>query len=150
MKAGFVLVFLWLLWAASIFLDRPDQDNSDVSESVKTCRIFQMTLSTRERMRTEGEEPGNDDFSAAGKACKGLEEAIATSNPKKIQDAAKTLRPILSLLGLSPSTPREQLVALEEKTSGFKGEQLFYSLADLAKRALNASEPEKAEHYAKQ
>jgi hypothetical protein len=42
------------------------------------------------------------------------------------------------------------LAALEEKTSSLKGRELFYDLSDLAKRALNAGEPDKAEAYSKQ
>jgi hypothetical protein len=42
------------------------------------------------------------------------------------------------------------LAALEKKTSGLGGKDLFYELADLAKKALNAGEVDKAGVYSKQ
>ena len=75
---------------------------------------------------------------------------MSTSEPDKIQNAAKALRPVFSRLGMPPSSPQEQLAALEEKASGLSGRDLFYELSDLAKRAFNAGEIDKAEAYATQ
>jgi hypothetical protein len=122
----------------------------DIQTSVKECRIIQMTLNARARMQASGDVPAEDDFTAAGQACNQLSKAISTSDPAKIQPAAAALRAILARLGLPPSSPREQLAALEEATSGSSGKMLFYKLDDLAKRALNAGEADKARAYSKQ
>jgi hypothetical protein len=42
------------------------------------------------------------------------------------------------------------LAALEDKSSGLSGKDLFYELADLAKKALNAGKIDKAGVYSKQ
>ena len=122
----------------------------DIQISVKTCRIIQNTLDARERMRASGDVPGEDDFAAAGRACNRLTKAISTADPAKIQPAATALRAILARLGLPPSSPREQLAALEEAASGSSGEALFYRLPDLSKRAFNAGEADKAKTYSTQ
>ncbi len=122
----------------------------EVQVSVEECRTIQMTLNARARMQASGYVPAADDFTAAGRACDRLERAVSTSDPAKIQAEAAALRPIFARLGLPPSTPQEQLAALEKVTFGSDGETLFYKLPDLAKRSLNAGEVAKAKAYSKQ
>jgi len=87
---------------------------------------------------------------AAGKACGDLVGAIATSDAANIEPSVKKLRPILALNALPPSSPQEQLKALEKKAQGASGRELFYELPTLGKRAFDAGEIDKAENYAKQ
>ena len=146
-----LLVYLCLILPAQVLQSQQSAENDDIIKaSQKSCRVIQMTLNARARMRASGDIPGDDDFTAAAKACTRLDGALSTSDPSRIQNAAKALRPILSRLGLPPSSPREQLAALEKKTSGLGGRDLFYELADLAKKALNAGEIDKAGVYSKQ
>lgn len=119
----------------------------DVKESQRSCRIVQLTLAARERQRANGDVPGDDAFTAAGKACKSLEKAVADGDSAEIGKAIESLRPVFALLGVPPSTPQEQFAALEKKAAGLKGRDLFYELADLGKRAFNAGQPDKAEAY---
>ncbi|MGA7695772.1 MAG: hypothetical protein WCA76_12135 [Candidatus Sulfotelmatobacter sp.] len=44
--------------------------DDDINASQKSCRVIQMTLNARERMRASGDVPGDDDFTAGatGKA----------------------------------------------------------------------------------
>ena len=145
-----VLLGLCLILRVQVLQSQRSADDVDIKASQKSCRIIQMTLNARTQMRSSGDVPGDDDFIAAAKACSRLDAALSTSDVSKIQDAAKVLRPVLSRLGLPPSSPQEQLSALEKKTSGLSGRDLFYELADLAKKALNAGEIDKAEVYSKQ
>jgi hypothetical protein len=145
-----VFLYLCLMLLAQVLQSQQPADNDDVKASLKSCRVIQMTLNARERMRASGDIPEDDDFTAAGRACTRLDGALSTSDASKIQNAAKALRPILSRLGLPPSSPREQLAALEKQASGLSGTDLFYELADLAKKALSADEIDKAEVYSKQ
>jgi hypothetical protein len=133
-----------------VLLSQQSANDDDIKASQKSCRVVRMTLNARVRMRTSGDVPGDDDFTAAAQACGRLDEAVSTSDPSKIQSAARALRPILSRLGVAPSSPLEQLAALEKKTSGLSGRDLFYQLADLAKKAFNAGEIDKAGVYSKQ
>jgi len=125
-------------------------EQDDIEASTKSCRLVQMTLAAREHHRAKGDVSVNDDFTAAAKACKSLEKALAGGDSAEIQKASQGLRSIFALLGVSPSTPREQFAALEKKAAGLKGRDLFYELSPLAKRAFNAGETDKAEAYAKQ
>jgi hypothetical protein len=145
-----VALYFCLILLAQVAQCQQPPDNDDIRASQKSCRVIQLTLNARERMRASGDVPGDDDFTAAGKACTRLDGALSTSDPSKIQNATNALRPILSRLGLPPSSPREQLAALEKKASGLKGRDLFYELADLAKKAFDAGEIEKAGVYSKQ
>jgi hypothetical protein len=122
----------------------------DIQVSVKQCRIIQLGLNERARIQPGRDIPADDPHIAAGRACERLNEAISTSDQADIQSAAATLRPILARLGRPPASAQEQLAALEEATSGLSGKALFYKLPDLAKRALNAGETDKARAYAKQ
>ncbi|HVO61447.1 MAG TPA: hypothetical protein VMT53_10965 [Terriglobales bacterium] len=56
----------------------------------------------------------------------------------------------MARLGLPPATLREQFVAIEEKASRLTGRERFHQLSDLAKRAFNAQEIDKAEVLAKE
>jgi hypothetical protein len=125
-------------------------ENDDINASLKSCRTVEITLQARAWQRASGDVPGDDEFTAAGAACSRLKAAITTSDPSTIQNAAKALRPILALLGSPPSTPQEQLVALEKKTSGLKGKEFFETSTRLASRAFNAGDIEKATAYSKQ
>ena len=131
-------------------LSQQTVSNDDTKTMLKECRIIRMVLSARERQRTKGDVPGNDDFTAAGKGCDRLDAAMAASDPGQIQSAAGSLRVLLARLGRPPASPKEQLAALEKKTTGLSGPDLFYQLPDLAKRAFNAGEIEKAEAYSNQ
>jgi tetratricopeptide (TPR) repeat protein len=132
-----------------LFLSAQTSTNDeDVKVSEHSCRIVQMTVGARERMRGSGDVPRNDEFTAAAKACKDLEKALSTSDQNGIKKATQTLHPIFALLGVPPSTPAEQLAALEKKTSNMSGSDFFYALADLAKKAFNAGQIDKAESYA--
>jgi hypothetical protein len=145
-----LLLFLCLILPAQVLRSQQSVGDDDINASQKSCRVIQMTLNARERMRASGDVPGDDDFTAGALACARLNEAISTSDPSKIESAARAVRPILSRLGMAPSSPREQLAALEEETSGLSGRDLFYQLAELAKRAFNAGETGKAGVYSKQ
>ncbi len=140
----------FMLLIAQGFYGQNAADSDDVRISLRSCRVVEMTLNARTRMRATGDVPEDDDFTAAAKACDQLNRAISTSDASQIQAAAKSLHAKLSQLGLPPSSPQEQLTALEKKTSGQRGRDLFYNLADLAKRALDAGENDKAEAYSKQ
>lgn len=125
-------------------------EQGDVKESRRSCGIVQMTLAARERQRAKGDVPDDDVFTTAGKACKSMEKAVADGDSAEIGKATERLRPVFALLGVPPSTPQEQFAALEKKASGLKGRDLFYELSDLAKRAFNAGQTDKAEAYARQ
>ena len=122
----------------------------DVQTSVEECSAIQMTLDSRARIEPNRDIPADDPFTAAGQACDELSKAVSTSDLAKIQSATAALRPILARLGFPPSSPQEQLAALEEAATGLNGEMLFYKLSDLAKRAFNAGEVGKARAYSKQ
>jgi len=100
-----------------------------------------MTLSTQPNVNI----PVDDDYTAASVACDGLKKAVDTTYPQQIQLAATNLRSILARLGRPPASPQEQLAALEEKTAGLSGLKLFSKLPQLAKRAANAGEMDKAQ-----
>jgi hypothetical protein len=100
-------------------------------------------------MQASGDVPEGDNVTAVGHACNRLDKAISTSDPAKVRPAAAALRPILARLGLPPASPREQLAALEEETSGASGETLFYVLADFGKRAFNSGKADKTKIYSK-
>jgi hypothetical protein len=125
--------------------------NDDVKASERSCRIVQLTLQARASHHSseDGALP-DDDFTAAGKACDQLQAAIASSNPQQVQSAAASLQPIFARLGMDPATPEEKLAALEKKDSRLSGEDLFDELPDLAKRAFEAGEIDKAESCAQQ
>jgi hypothetical protein len=149
MNLRHVLLYLCLILLAQVAQSQQSAVDDDIKASQKSCRVIQMTLNARARMRASGDVPGDDEFTAAADACTRLDGALSTSDPSKIQNAARALRPLLSRLGLPPSSPREQLAALEKKASGLSGRDLFYELADLAKKALNAGEIDKAAVYSK-
>jgi len=115
---------------------------ADIKTSLKECRMIEALLDNRRKEATE-DVPANDPYAAAGKACDQLKSAVANSNPDQIQPAAAELRDILAQLGLPPASPQEQLAAAEKYA-------LFYKLPDLARRAFNAGEIDKAEAYSRQ
>ena len=145
------IIFFYSCFMLLAELGHSEQATSkeDIQTSVKECRVIQMTLNTRARMQASGHFPADDQFIAAGQACNQLNQAISTFDPAKIQPAAASLRAILARIGLPPASPREQLAALEKATSGSSEEELFYELPDLAKRAFNAGEVDKARAYSK-
>jgi len=120
--------------------------NDDIKASLQSCSVIQQAMSARTRMGIGG---ADDDHTAALQACNQLEKAVASSELQQIQSAAKNLRPILARLGMAPATPQEQQVALEKKTAGLDGKALFYKLPELAKRAFNAGDINKAEGYSR-
>ncbi len=120
--------------------------NHDIDGSVESCRAVQAAMSARAGMGIGG---ADNDHTALLQDCNQLEKAIASSDPGEIQSAAMNLRPILARLGMAPTTPQEQLAALESKTAALGGEALFYKLPELAKRAFNAGDTDKAEAYSK-
>jgi len=144
----FCLCVLPLL--AGLVCAQQDESDADAQTSLKGCRIIRMTLNARERMRASGDVPSDDEFTTARKGCDRLEKAMSSSDPGTIKVAAASLRPLLARLGMPPTSPLEQLSALEEATTGAKGETLFDALPDLAKRAFNAGKTDKAKSYAKQ
>lgn len=121
--------------------------HDDVQATLKQCQIVRMVLSARERQRAKGDVPGGDDFTAAGQTCDELDSATASSDPERTQAAVAALHAIFARLGVGPTSPQERLAALEKKTAGLSGMDLYYQLPDLAKRAFNAGELEKAESY---
>jgi hypothetical protein len=122
----------------------------DIETSVKQCRSIQMGWNMAAGDRAGRDIPVNDSFPGAVQACDELNKAISASDPAKIQSAAAALRPILARLRKPPTSPREQLAALEETTSGLNGKKLFWELPDLAQLALAAGEADKARAYSKQ
>jgi hypothetical protein len=127
-----------------------ETSKSDLEAFLKSCRVVQLTLSAREGQRANGDVPGDDDFTAAARGCVRLQKAISASDSREIQETATALRPLMARLGSPPSTPKEQFVAAEKKASGLRGQERFYQLSDLAKRAFNAQEIEKAQAFAKE
>lgn len=121
--------------------------NDDVEASLKSCRIVTRGLQTRERYDAE---KADDKFASAGLACERLNAAVANSDSEQTQSAAAELRPLLARLQLPPTTPREQLAALETANAGASGLDRFYRLADLAKSAFNAGDLQKAEMYSRE
>jgi hypothetical protein len=146
------IIFFYSCVMVLVELGHSQQTTSkeDIQTSVKTCDVVQATLKTRASLQAKRRLPANDDFTAAGQACNQLNQSISTSDQAKIQTAAAALRAILARIGLPPASPREQFAALEEATSGSSEEELFYRLPDLAKRAFNAGEVEKARAYSRQ
>lgn len=121
--------------------------NDDIQIYLKQCRIIRRVLSARERTTVSGDVPKNDDYTVAGKGCDRLDKALSTSDAEQIRSAAEQLRPSFAILGEPPTTPAEQLQALEEATSGSSEMVVFYKLPDLAKRAFQAEQIEKAKDY---
>jgi hypothetical protein len=121
--------------------------NKDVAAITKSCRAVQFTLAARGRGKDISQ---NDDFATAGKHCKRLQAAVSKSDSRAVKAQAAELRPILARLGLPPSTPQERLQAEELDAAKMTGEDLFYELPHLAKRAFDAGEISKAEVYSKQ
>src|SRR5271157_3107660 len=117
MNLRYVFLCLCLMLRTQVLQSQRSADSDDIKASQKSCRAVQMTLNARAWQRASGDVPGDDDFTAAGKACTQLDGALSTSDPSKIQSAARALRPILSRLGLPPSSPQEQFAALEKKTA---------------------------------
>jgi hypothetical protein len=138
------------LLITSQILQSQSVERDDIKASQRSCRIVQLTLAARERQRAKGDVPEDEVFTVAGKACKSMEKAVADGDSAEIGKATESLRPVFALLGVPPSTPREQFAALEKKTAGLRGRDLFYELADLAKRAFNAGQTDKAEAYGNQ
>lgn len=125
--------------------------DNDLRAYIGTCRTIEMVLGAREQHRRPGEDfDPNDDFTVAGKKCDQLQVAVSASNTTNIQSTTGALRPILARLGLPPTTPQEQLAAMEKTTAGSSELDLEYKLPDLAKRAFEAGNTEKARDYAKQ
>lgn len=150
-RGTLVCLFWFTLLPVQACLGQLSISNDDVQVSQHSCRIIQFTLEARARHRTSEDGPqSDDDLTAAGTACERLESAITGSNQQQIQAAAVALQPIFARLGMDPATPQEKLAALEKKDSGLSGEDLFDELPDLAKRAFEAGEIDKAEGYAQQ
>ena len=123
--------------------------SADVDTYTNECRTIGMVLQARERHREPSDtfDP-NDDFTVAGQECSQLKSALASSDTAKVQAVTAQLRPIFARLGMPPTTPQEQLEALEKSVSGASGLDLEYKLADLAKRAYAAGDLKKAADYA--
>ena len=113
------------VFIVSQLLPSQSAEQDDARASQQFCRIVRMTLAARERHRANGDVPENDEFTAAAKACKNLEKTLAEGDSTEVKEAAQSLRPIFALLGISPSTPLEQLAALEKKAAGLKGRDMF-------------------------
>lgn len=123
----------------------------DLQTYVHQCRTIGMVLAAREQHRRPGDEfDADDNFTVAGEKCTQLQTALSVSDNAKVQSAVAALRPILARLGLPPTTPQEQLAALEKATAGASGKKLEYALPDLAKRALDTGDTAKAADYAQQ
>lgn len=119
----------------------------DTDESMKSCRVIRFVLAAR----GNGEDiPTDDDFATAGAGCERLESALSKSEDQKIQNETAALRPIFARLGMSPSTPQEQLKEKEIESARLTGEPLFGNLPELAMSAFRAGEVHKAEAYSKQ
>jgi hypothetical protein len=131
-----------------LYAQNPDADTKAYQNS---CRITEMTLNMREMHREPGDPPAEDDeFTAAGKACAQLQAALAADDSTKAKNASVDLRPLLAVLGMPPTSPREQFAAMEKKAAGMSREDLFDALPDLAKRAFEAGEMERAQKYSEQ
>ena len=151
MKLWDVLSIGCILLAVSHYLCGQEGGEKDVLEqSLSSCNIIwdnehEMNLACAgERVCV------SDDDVAAGKACGDLVGAIATSDAANLERAVKKLRPMLALSELLPTTPQEQLEAMEKKAQGASETELFYELPTLGQRAFNAGKIENAENYANQ
>ena len=142
----FAFYSLYVLLVVEMAHGQQSARNHDIEESVESCSAVTAAMTARAKM---GIGRADSDHAALMQACNQLEKAIASSDPGEIQSAAINLRPILARLGMAPSTPQEQLEALEKRTADLGGKELFYELADLAKRAFNAGDTNKAEAYSK-
>jgi hypothetical protein len=129
-------------------LGQPTANSDAIKASLRSCQVIRKILDTRSKVQVPIR--ADDEDTAAGQACDQLDKAIASSNAAEIQSAAANLRPILARLAMAPTTPQEQLAALEKVTSGTSGMEFFDRLPDLAKRAFNAGEIEKAKAYSTQ
>ncbi|HUI82711.1 MAG TPA: hypothetical protein VL240_00725 [Candidatus Binatia bacterium] len=135
------------LLTLSSLLAQQTASSDDIQASLRSCRIVKLTLQARERRDNEST---SDNFASAGQACERLNAAVATSDPKRIQSAAAELRPLLARLAMPPATPQEQLAALENASAGASERDRCYNLPDLAKRAFNAGDLQKAEIYSRE
>jgi hypothetical protein len=125
--------------------------NDDLRAYVQQCRTIEMVLGSREAERQPGDDfDPNDDFTVAGEKCGQLQAGLSAHETGKVRSATAELRPILARLGLPPTSPQEQLAALEKASAGLTGVKLQYELPDLAKRAFEAGETERAKSYATQ
>ena len=124
-------------------LSQQNTNSADVKAALRSCSIIQLSLTT-------AGETAPTDAKAGGLACDKLNKALSGSDPAEMQAALTSLRSILARLGMAPASPNEQLAALENQTSGLSGKDLFYKLPELAKRAVNAGEIDKAETYSQQ
>jgi len=131
-------------------LGQQSANSDDIKASLRSCQVVRASLEARARSPVQVPVRADDETTAAGAACDQLDKAIANSNQAEIQSATAALRPILAQLDMAPATPQEKLAALEAKTGGLTGIELFSKLPWLAKRAANAGEWDKAEAYAKQ
>jgi hypothetical protein len=122
-------------------------DSDDLKASLFSCEIIQKSVELQARY---GATKLQQEDNLAAQMCDRLAAAISNSDSQQIQSATAALRPILARHGLHPTTPQEQLVAWENKTSGASGLELFYSLPELARRAINAGDLAKAENYSQQ
>jgi tetratricopeptide (TPR) repeat protein len=138
------------LLPAQAALSQSSANEDDIKASLHSCQIIRKTLDMRARSKVQVPARADDEFTAAGEACDQLDKAIASSNAAQTQSTAANLRPTLARLAMAPTTPQEQLAALEKVTSGTSGIELFDRLPDLAKRAFDAGEIEKAKAYSTQ
>jgi len=142
---------LLLLGLAAYLPGQQNAADDDLRTYLQQCRTIDMVLGARGRHREAGDEfDSNDDFTVAVQKCNQLQAALSASDKANVQSAAAALRPILARLGMPPATAQEQLAALEKSTAGSTGEKLEYALPDLAKRAFEAGDMDKAGSYAKQ
>jgi len=87
--------------------------DADIRAYQQSCRIIKMTLSMREMHREPGDLTEDDAFTTAGKACVQFEADLSTSSAAKVDGATKTLRSVLAVLGMPPTSAQEQFAAAE-------------------------------------
>lgn len=140
----------FMLLLVEVVHGQQSTSKDDIEISVKQCHYLQIGFNMAAEERARRDIPANDPTIAALQACDELNKAISVSDPAKIQSAAAALRPILARLRKPPTSPGEQLAALEEETSGLSGKKLFWQLPDLSTLALAAGQTGKARAYSKQ
>src|SRR5690348_9877532 len=130
MRTQLVFPLLSLALTGAALLGQQSAASSDMKAYEESCRTINMTLQMRE-MHREPDDPtpaADDPYTAGRKACAQLQSALATTDAAKIGSATEELRPILAILGVPPTSPKEQFAAIEKKASSLSGEDLFDEL----------------------
>jgi hypothetical protein len=125
-------------------MGRGQQQQADLISDLKSqCGIIKKML----QHPTVEADPR---YKSAGTLCANLEAAVASSDAVAETRAINDLYQHFARMNLWPATPVDRLAALESAASGKDGVDRFYALAALAKVAIEAGNPEKADAFAQE